>query len=481
MIVIDACLLFVTNSIIFYGYLRGGGGCCCGGGRFISISSVICQVGQGNTKLTSVYILLAVILIVVSSATYLCFNTRSTITTQYPGDVGLAFAFSGFRNVRDRGLRGVERAVQGCDKSSTSLVNIETYRIRKFFARGNVRVSVLAGKLCSFSASGINCLSTVSLSSCGGLVGGDRALSTSRYLVCSGHLGGASSAFAMRRNGAFGIGRRLGSFGISNRSLTVATPIICLIIDSLRSFTVPFGRLGGDSSSPVVACSFEYNFSAAGATSRRGVMTKLRRSIISLTAGSRGKLCMRCDGVFDHARGHSGFCSVCKDLFFLKVVLDVMFLVTTILVVCCGRVYRKCRSRTEFSVVRGINVAGDSVGGDVGSRVLAMFFLPLTFTNLRLNFTFPFITGVLLVFTFDGAGLDVLMGVNYFTTFNVLCTIACGVASNTCCTVMDKEGGSWVGGLVGGVLDGVILCVSVILVTVFTVPLYLYLLPVVSV
>lgn len=89
LIVIKACLLFVSKDVIVLGTLEGGGGFCCGGGRFTTISKVVCEVGRGTNKLTDVYILSAVILIIISAAIDVCTNVRKRLGRECPSSVDM--------------------------------------------------------------------------------------------------------------------------------------------------------------------------------------------------------------------------------------------------------------------------------------------------------------------------------------------------------------------------------------------------------
>lgn len=130
--------------------------------------------------------------------------------------------------------------------------------------------------------------------------------------------------------------------------------------------------------------------------------------------------------------------TLCNNLFFLKVLLKIMFVLKVILVVCCGRVARNCRSRSEFRVLVGIKVARGRIHRAVGSRMVAMFFLPLITTKVRATFTFPVVRGVIRLLTFSSEGFLVLIAIYSCLMFTLFCVVICVIASGRCCGVIDK-------------------------------------------
>lgn len=204
--VLTACLLFVTNSIAFYGVVRGGGKCCCGAGRFVSLSSVVCHVGQGKTKLTSVYVLSAVILIVMSSAADLCLDVRRNLGLQCPGSIRVRVC-AGPRRARrvgrGRGKR-VVRLMRGIlgrrGRATRGPRGCQVLAIDKVISGGRVcfgpRGTPKIGRIGAFSRLGVFC--TLPLRTCGQVVKAGLRLTPKRTCLCTGSSSFPCSRVAIR-------------------------------------------------------------------------------------------------------------------------------------------------------------------------------------------------------------------------------------------------------------------------------------------
>ncbi len=107
-------------------------------------------------------------------------------------------------------------------------------------------------------------------------------------------------------------------------------------------------------------------------------------------------------------------------LFFLGLVLSAVFLLAAVLIIYYKQICEGYEDSARFDIMQKVGMTKREIRKSINSQMLTVFFLPLLMAGVHLAFAFPFITKILLMFTFSNTALSITVNAVCFALFGLL-------------------------------------------------------------
>lgn len=389
--------------------------------HFVSVSSMAYRMKRNGAGLASICIIATMVLVMLSSTTCLWFGAEDAVNSQYPREINLVARMNTIAQLSDANLERIRATVADfAPAHGAALGNVRDFRfiglngrmegdvVQCDYETVNGRVSY--GELldiCLVSAANYAKKTGKTLQ----LAEGETALLTDgveyrdeKITLAMGdvtHSWRVASVEAGKADDFYDTGM-----------LPCLTLIVPDIAAAAEGFDTP-----GETGISKLQISWRYGFDTGLSDDENSRFAHdLNFALFELYEDSdmTGYRSLMIDARADAAADFFGSYGA---LFFLGILLSAVFLVAAVLIIYYKQISEGYEDANRFDIMQKVGMTKPEIKRSIGSQLLMVFTLPLSFAGLHLAFAFPMIRKMLLLFGLTNIGLFITTTLISFAVF----------------------------------------------------------------
>ncbi len=418
LVIIATYLLFVSGSVVFCKLLQADKKYYYKPNHFVSVSSMVYRMKRNGAGLASICVLLTMVLVMISSTSCLYFGAEDAVINRCPNNINLRTVFDRREYIGEENLEDLRATVRIYSGEYAELTGVRACEMEGVITEKGILFNWKAADLYDYSAYKGGYLHVIPLSDYNLLMDQSETLTHEECLLYSGSMEYPGDTFSVQNGKMYRVKARLSEFRVDGELQGMTTPVVYMVVADLDAFAEPLLELQNSTGDPVLSFSWRCGFDMTDPAAEKAVETALMEALWEKNEGfdDTGFSC----SVTSRESSREDFYDVYGSLFFLGLVLSAVFLLAAVLIIYYKQICEGYEDSARFDIMQKVGMTKREIRKSINSQMLTVFFLPLLMAGVHLAFAFPFITKILLMFTFSNTALSITVNAVCFALFGLL-------------------------------------------------------------
>ncbi len=414
LVIVGSYLLFIAGSVAICRLLQKNKRYYYRPRHFVSVSSMVYRMKRNGAGLASICILLTMVLVMLTSTSCLYFGSEDTLYARCPYRVNISTSFDHIDGIREANLERLREVIRRYSGPEAELTGV-----RACEAPGLITEDGFLLDLESAGASGVSFerqgyLAAVSLEDYNLLMGEEKSLAADECMLFCSRLKLDSDSFTVEFGQRYRVKEHLTDFQVDGDTLSMAAPMVYIIVPDLEAFAAAFESLQTSAGDPLLVCDWRCGFDPAEGADEKAMADELKQALAAELAGEEKAPEFFQLDVFSRQGRRESFNDMYGSLFFLGLMLSLVFLLAAVLIIYYKQICEGYEDQARFEIMQKVGMTRRDIRQSINSQMLTVFFLPLGLAGLHLGFAFPFISRILLMFAFHNTALNIAVNVACF-------------------------------------------------------------------
>lgn len=428
-VIIGTYLLFISGSVVFCKLLQKNKKYYYKPNHFVSVSSMVYRMKRNGAGLASICILLTMVLVMISSTTCLYFGEEDTLKNRYPNDVNISAVFNKIESISDENLNRLRDMIKEHSGASTDLTGVRMCDIPGMITEDGITVSM--DENTDFYVStfdNVGSLSVISLDDYNNAAGTDKTLADDECLIYCDRLSYKWDTFTMQHGDTYKVQEQLEDFQIDGSTSALAVPTVYIVVNDIYKFAEPVKSMVNSNGDPMMMYKWNCGFDAESLSAEQRITDDIREIFTDLDKTSED---IYSYSVHSREAQRESFYDLYGSLFFLGIMLSIVFLLAAVLIIYYKQISEGYEDYSRFEIMQKVGMTKKDIRKSINSQMLTVFFMPLVFAGIHLAFSFPFVSKILLMFSFDNTLLSIIVNLICFAVFGLFYAVVYKITSGS--------------------------------------------------
>lgn len=428
-VIIGTYLLFISGSVVFCRLLQKNKKYYYKPNHFVSVSSMVYRMKRNGAGLSSICILLTMVLVMISSTACLYFGEENTLKNRYPNDVNISAVFNKVEGISDENLNMLRDRIKEHSETNGDLTGIRMCEIPGMITEDGITISMDEDTDFYISTfDNVGSLSVISIDDYNNAVGADKTLADDECLIYCDRLSYKWNTFTMQYGETYKVQEQLEDLHIDGSTSALAVPTVYIVVNDIYKFAEPVKNMLNSNGDPMMTYKWDCGFDAENLSTEQRMTDDIREIFTDLDKNSED---IYSYSVHSREAQRESFYDLYGSLFFLGIMLSIVFLLAAVLIIYYKQISEGYEDYSRFEIMQKVGMTKKDIRKSINSQMLTVFFMPLVFAGIHLAFSFPFVSKILLMFSFNNTLLSIIANLICFAVFGLFYAVVYKITSGS--------------------------------------------------
>ncbi len=401
LIIIGTYMVLIAGSVVFCRILRSRKSYYYKTQHFVSVSSMTYRMRRNGAGLASICILLAAILLMLSSTAALYTGRDQCLSARYPNEIGAYACKYGY----DESLRDLSKSLDDEVHSAAREYGAEItgsrtyseYSISGYFEDSRLDVSLNSkSNLAFIDYDKVVQTIFMDVEEYNRVFGYNEQVSEGEALVGTAKDLDIGEELIIG-DVAFEVTRRIDKYveEIDPSAAWAASPQIFVIVKDIDKVARQYVKYKDWNGEPMLAWFWHCNFDTGLDEDKQVAMAEHLEKILEQRLEPLEFTNMYCDS---HESQKKDFLSTFGGLFFLGILLSLIFLVACVVIMYYKQVSEGFEDQSRFETMQKVGMTRKQISKSINSQMLTVFLIPIVFACIHIGVILPIINKLLMLF-----------------------------------------------------------------------------------
>ncbi len=425
LVIIATYLLFIAGSVVFCRLLQKNKKYYYKKNHFVSVSSMVYRMKRNGAGLASICILLTMVLVTLSFTASLYFGIEETLKTRYPMGVNVSVLYNDINGISDENIGMLKSRITEHSGKNNDLISSRFCELSGLFTENGILIDVENVNMMEVSYDRVGYLYVLSLEDYNKMSNENKSLEKGECFIYTDRVEISGDTFEVEYGGSYIIKERLTSFSEIGEAAVSITPSAYMVVNDLLDFAAPIKDLKNSANESMMTyiwqCGFDMKDADAEIQAALDIEDNLKKvckdeTVVRFSSDSR-------------EASRSSLYDMCGSLLFLGIMLSLVFMVAAVLIIYYKQICEGYEDQARFEIMQNVGMTKRDIKKNINSQMLTVFFLPLAFAGIHLVFAFPFLSEILLMFSFSNTALSVVVSIGCFLIFGIFYAVVYKITS----------------------------------------------------
>lgn len=430
LVIAGTYLLFIAGSVVFCKLLQKNKKYYYKPNHFVSVSSMVYRMKRNGAGLASICVLLTMVLVMISSTACLYFSAEDSIIARCPNNVQIDVVFNDVKGISDENIDKFKDEIHKYSGSDADLQGIRICETAGFVTDEGIILNIEnAEGFTGYSYDRIGYLKVISLDEYNRILNENKTLTDDECLMYCSRIKYNNNLFTVEYGKTYQIKEYLTEMYDDNEAVAMTAPVIYMVINDINEFTKPYADMKLEDNIPLVTFNWRCGFDITDSENEKTVASDLVNLLNMRKDKDENEMYIYYSNIISREECRENFYDLYGSLFFLGIMLSIVFLLAAVLIIYYKQICEGYEDHARFEIMQKIGMTKKDIRRSINSQMLTVFFLPLIMAGLHLGFAFPFISKILMMFSFNNTLLSILVNIGCFAIFGIFYTIVYKITS----------------------------------------------------
>lgn len=431
MVIIATYILMMTGSVVFCRILQKNKRYYYKANHFVSVSSMAYRMKRNGAGLASICILATMVLVMISSTTCLYFGVESTLTARYPKDINFDLYCADVNDFYGKAPDEAREAIlQKVSEYGGEITDVYDYRNVSFegsISGDTLDISRYFNSIAPSEISAMVVLQFVPLDDYNAIMGTRETLEPGEAFAIPYRTEFSEDELKVNDYVQFKIKKVLDDFALGADAAMYAVPTIVVVVSDMRESLSPLESIADFRGAQLMSKKWTYNFDTTVDKDKQAELNREIRNLKESLFADNEKIRIKTES---REASRDDYYSMFGGLFYIAIILSIVFIIAAVLIIYYKQISEGYEDRARFDIMQKVGMTKREIKKSINSQLLTVFFLPLAAAGLHLDFAFPMIKRILMVFNLNNPMLFAMTTLISFAVFAVAYTIVYKITSN---------------------------------------------------
>lgn len=418
LVIIGTYLIFISGSIAFCKLLQKNKRYYYKPNHFVSVSTMVYRMKRNGAGLASICILLTMVLVMISSTASLYFGAEDSFINNYPSSINIVLTFDNIDGISDDYLNKLRNDISEHTGDGVDLSGTRVCSIPGMFTDNGIMTDYTHVEHISYDSVGY--LRAVSLEDYNRMMNESRSLASDECLIYSDRIATQWKEFTVEYGNTYKVKELLTEYGEDGYNRESAVPYVFIVVSDINTFAEPLSDIKNQNGDPI---SLDYSWRCGIDVAAEDEIAVKNGIYNAIRPNITGEGVLRYMSIESREEERERFFELYGSLFFLGIMLSIVFILAAVLIIYYKQISEGYEDQNRFEIMQKVGMTKSDIRKSINSQMLTVFFMPLIAAGIHLSFAYPFISKILLLFSFDNTLLNILATLICFAIFGLFYAI----------------------------------------------------------